>query len=86
MPLDHAFKESASVAAGEDVLAGAFGMRHQSGYILFLVADAGDVQQGAVGIGFRFHLTLFIAVAPQDLSWIYTQAWSSEGRRRCSSW
>jgi hypothetical protein len=48
--LDHRLEDLQAVRAAEPFFAGAIRMRHQSEYVAFAIADAGDVLNRSVGV------------------------------------
>jgi len=67
-PGDKAFKDQQAVGAAENLLAGALGMGHQAGHVAGLVADAGDVAQGTVGVGLVGWFASGVDILPEDLT------------------
>ena len=56
-----------SICAAKDGFAGALWMGHESSHVAALVADTGDVQDRAVGVGFLREFAQGAAILPKDL-------------------
>lgn len=65
--MEQALENPLSVVAAEQQFACVFRMRHQAGHVAALVANAGDVQQGTVGIRPVGEVPARVAVLPENL-------------------
>ena len=63
--MEDAFKNQATVGAAEQCFTGALRVRHESGDVTALVADAGDVLDRTIGIRLVGQLTLGVGVLPE---------------------
>jgi len=65
--MNHALQHQSPIRATQDRLAGALRMRHETGDIPFLVADAGNAVERTVRIGVFGGFAPGIHIAPKDL-------------------
>jgi hypothetical protein len=64
---DHALEDCFAVGAAEHRFGGAFGVGHHTADVSVLVTDAGDVEEGAVGVGGFCEVAGGVGVLEQDL-------------------
>lgn len=64
---NHALENQFSVCAAKNRFAGAFRMRHEAGHVASVIANAGDVLQGAIRVRGIGNVSIRIAIMPQNL-------------------
>src|SRR5215218_7980614 len=64
--MDQTFEDKPAIVGTEEGLAGALGVRHETGDIPSLVANSSDIHERAVRIGLLRRLPAFIHITPEN--------------------